>query len=54
MSTTKGMKGPYNGSVGILSPYLEAKVVDTVSGEALFPGQSGELWVRGPTIMQGT
>lgn len=54
VSSTKGLTDPCNGSVGMLCPYLEAKVVDIVAGEALFPGQSGELWLRGPAIMQGT
>lgn len=41
------------GSVGRLSPYLEAKIVDPATGETLSPGKQGELWLRGPTIMQG-
>ncbi|KAI3994115.1 hypothetical protein MKX01_012372 [Papaver californicum] len=32
---------------------LEAKIVDPVRGEALSPGQQGELWLRGPIIMSG-
>ena len=40
-------------SVGRLSEYMEAKIVDPITGEALFPGQKGELWLRGPTIMKG-
>lgn len=47
------LKVPYQVPVGALAPNLEAKVVDTVAGRALFPGYSGELWLRGPTIMQG-
>ncbi|KAH0975400.1 hypothetical protein GBA52_017299 [Prunus armeniaca] len=27
--------------------------VDPETGEALPPGQSGELWLRGPTVMKG-
>lgn len=32
---------------------MEAKIVDPDTGEALRPGQKGELWLRGPSIMQG-
>ncbi|TXG68432.1 hypothetical protein EZV62_003367 [Acer yangbiense] len=40
-------------SVGRLSEFMEAKILDPITGEALFPGQKGELWLRGPTIMKG-
>ncbi|KAL6177598.1 hypothetical protein ACLB2K_049123 [Fragaria x ananassa] len=40
-------------SVGRLAENLEAKIVDPDTGEALRPGQRGELWLRGPTIMKG-
>ncbi|KAH7528263.1 hypothetical protein FEM48_Zijuj05G0053900 [Ziziphus jujuba var. spinosa] len=42
----------YN-SVGRLSENMEAKIVDPETGEALPPGQRGELWLRGPTVMPG-
>ncbi|KAG6686279.1 hypothetical protein I3842_11G010000 [Carya illinoinensis] len=42
-----------HGSVGRLSENMEAKIVDPVTGEALPPGQKGELWLRGPTVMNG-
>lgn len=42
-----------HGSVGRLAENMEAKIVDPVTGEALLPGQKGELWLRGPTIMKG-
>ncbi|KAK4838214.1 hypothetical protein QYF36_011950 [Acer negundo] len=32
---------------------MEAKIVDPIPGEALFPGQEGELWLHGPNIMKG-
>ncbi|KAI7981212.1 4-coumarate--CoA ligase-like 9 [Camellia lanceoleosa] len=41
------------GSVGRLAENIEAKIVDPATGEALPPGQQGELWLRGPTIMKG-
>ncbi|CAL0319865.1 unnamed protein product [Lupinus luteus] len=40
-------------SAGRLSENMEAKIVDPVTGEALSPGQKGEIWLRGPTIMKG-
>ncbi|KAK4256965.1 hypothetical protein QN277_006618 [Acacia crassicarpa] len=42
-----------HGSVGRLQNKFEAKIVDPVSGEALPPGNKGELWLRSPTIMKG-
>ncbi|KAF5730932.1 4-coumarate--CoA ligase-like 9 [Tripterygium wilfordii] len=42
-----------HGSVGRLSEYIEAKIVDPVTGEPLPPSHRGELWIRGPTIMKG-
>ncbi|CAI9116988.1 OLC1v1018292C1 [Oldenlandia corymbosa var. corymbosa] len=41
------------GTAGLLSPGIEAKVVDPESGKALGVNQTGELWIRGPTIMKG-
>ncbi|XVF35864.1 hypothetical protein REPUB_Repub19eG0008100 [Reevesia pubescens] len=41
------------GAVGLLSPTLEAKIVDPATGLALKVNQTGELWVRGPSIMKG-
>ncbi|GMJ10599.1 OPC-8:0 CoA ligase1 [Hibiscus trionum] len=42
------------GSVGLLSPNLEAKIIDPGTGTALHVNQRGELWVRGPSVMKGT
>ncbi|PIA51311.1 hypothetical protein AQUCO_01100266v1 [Aquilegia coerulea] len=42
-----------HGSVGRLSENMEAKIVDPDTGEALPPGQRGELWLRGPIVMKG-
>lgn len=42
-----------SGSVGKLVGSSEAKIVDPESGIALPPGEQGELWIRGPTIMKG-
>ncbi|GFZ10508.1 OPC-8:0 CoA ligase1 [Actinidia rufa] len=41
------------GTAGMLSPSMEAKIVDPASGEALTVNRTGELWLRGPTIMKG-
>ncbi|KAK4410779.1 4-coumarate--CoA ligase-like 9 [Sesamum angolense] len=42
-----------HGSAGRLSENMEAKIVDPQTGEALPPGQRGELWLRGPAVMKG-
>uniref|UniRef100_A0A5B7BTN1 Putative 4-coumarate--CoA ligase-like 5 n=1 Tax=Davidia involucrata TaxID=16924 RepID=A0A5B7BTN1_DAVIN len=41
------------GTAGMLSPSMEAKIVDPETGEALPVNRTGELWLRGPTIMKG-
>ncbi|KAL6622705.1 hypothetical protein ACP70R_032584 [Stipagrostis hirtigluma subsp. patula] len=41
------------GSVGRLSWGAEAKIVHPETGVALPPGEPGELWVRGPFVMEG-
>src|ERR1044071_2635182 len=41
------------GSVGVAAPNTECKIIDLESGEALGPGQKGEVCVRGPQIMVG-
>nr|GEV70724.1 4-coumarate--CoA ligase-like 6 [Tanacetum cinerariifolium] len=39
-------------SAGLLAPNMEAKVVDWVTGLFHPPGNTGELWLRGPAIMK--
>jgi acyl-CoA synthetase (AMP-forming)/AMP-acid ligase II len=39
-------------SVGPVLPGVEARLVDS-NGDPASPGEVGELWVRGPTIMKG-
>eukprot|EP01130_Rhizamoeba_saxonica_P017818 TRINITY_DN872_c4_g1_i1.p1 TRINITY_DN872_c4_g1~~TRINITY_DN872_c4_g1_i1.p1 ORF type:complete len:545 (+),score=158.57 TRINITY_DN872_c4_g1_i1:42-1637(+) len=41
-----------SGTVGLLMPNMEAKIIDIESGELLGVGVSGELCVRGPNIMK--
>lgn len=42
------------GTAGMLSPSMEAKIVDPDSGKALLVNQTGELWLKGPSIMKGS
>ncbi|KAL5557764.1 hypothetical protein UlMin_033975, partial [Ulmus minor] len=41
------------GTAGLLSPSMEAKIVNPETGEALPVNRTGELWLRGDTIMKG-
>ncbi|XP_058098490.1 probable CoA ligase CCL5 [Magnolia sinica] len=41
------------GTAGLLTANMEAKIVDPESGEVLGVNRTGELWLRGPTIMKG-
>ncbi|EPS66338.1 acyl:coa ligase, partial [Genlisea aurea] len=41
-------------TVGKLWPFAEAKIISGENGKSsLPPGQPGELWLRGPTVMKG-
>ncbi|TYJ23116.1 hypothetical protein E1A91_A08G169500v1 [Gossypium mustelinum] len=57
-STAVGTRGFNNekhhnySSIGLLAPNMQAKVVDWNSDSSLPPGFHGELWLRGPAIMQ--
>lgn len=57
--TTVGATGPDRrlgttpGSVGRVMPGTELRVVDPRSRRDLGVGERGELWVRGPQVMQG-
>ena len=42
-----------SGSIGVLIPNTEARVVDPATGNDLEEGESGELWLRGPQVMRG-
>jgi len=41
------------GSVGYMMPNSEAKLIDEEENEVVGEGEPGELWVRGPQVMQG-
>jgi len=41
------------GSVGIIVPDTECRIVDPETGKDLGPNQEGELWMKGPQIMLG-
>jgi acyl-CoA synthetase (AMP-forming)/AMP-acid ligase II len=41
------------GTAGWLMPGTEARLVDPVTGADVEPGEPGELWLRGPQVMQG-
>jgi acyl-CoA synthetase (AMP-forming)/AMP-acid ligase II len=41
------------GTVGVTLPNMECKLVDPATGQEAGPGESGELWCRGPNVMKG-
>jgi 4-coumarate--CoA ligase len=41
------------GTVGLLVPSCEARVVDAETGADLGVDEDGELWIRGPNVMKG-
>ncbi|MFC0439545.1 AMP-binding protein [Kutzneria buriramensis] len=41
------------GTVGLILPNMENKVVDLATGEELGVGERGELWCNGPNVMKG-
>ncbi len=41
------------GSVGILAPNTECRIVDPETGVDVIAGQRGEIWSRGPQAMKG-
>jgi len=51
-STPDGTEAP-RGCVGLALPNTESRLVDPETGEDAADGERGELWVRGPQVMQG-
>ncbi|KAI4350546.1 hypothetical protein L6164_004993 [Bauhinia variegata] len=41
------------GTTGKLIAGVEVKIVDPKTGESMLPGEQGEIWLRGPSIMKG-
>jgi 4-coumarate--CoA ligase len=41
------------GTVGVLVPNLELRIVDPATGEDQGPDGEGEIWFRGPNVMKG-
>jgi acyl-CoA synthetase (AMP-forming)/AMP-acid ligase II len=41
------------GTVGVIIPNLECRLVDPATGEDVGVGERGELWCKGPNIMKG-
>ena len=46
-------EGAPAGSVGVLIPNTEARIVDPASEQDAPRGERGELWIRGPQVMKG-
>ena len=44
---------PPPGSVGLLHPNTECRIVDPETGRDVPSGQAGEIWYRGPQVMKG-
>ncbi len=42
----------YNGSIGLPVPSTDVRIIDD-NGNDAGPGESGELWIRGPQVMLG-
>ena len=41
------------GSIGIPLPALDVRLVDPVTGIDIKPGQTGEIWLKGPAVTPG-
>ncbi|RYH01615.1 4-coumarate--CoA ligase family protein [Salipiger sp. IMCC34102] len=41
------------GSSGIAAPNVQCRIVDSETGRDVEPGTEGELWIKGPNVMQG-
>lgn len=50
-ATPEGQYKP--GTIGVLAPCTESRIVDPESGKDLDIGEDGEIWVKGPQVMPG-
>ena len=50
-ATPEGQFKP--GTIGVLAPSTESRIVDPESGKDLGQDEDGEIWVRGPQVMPG-
>ncbi len=47
----RGMRKP--GSIGVPLPDLEVRIVDPITLVDVVPGETGEIWLKGPSITSG-
>ncbi|CAN8312718.1 unnamed protein product [Cochlearia groenlandica] len=52
-STDNAEESRRYGTAGKLSASMEGRIVDSVTSRILGPNQTGELWLKGPSIMKG-
>ena len=53
VSHTTPLDNPKSGSSGVALPNTLCRIVDPESGEDQSAGSEGELWIKGPQVMQG-
>lgn len=50
---TLQLPGHKNGSCGTVAKNVQLKIVDSESGKILGPNQSGEIWLKSASMMNG-
>jgi long-chain acyl-CoA synthetase len=53
IATTRVESPANDDSVGPALPNVELRIAEPATGQALRPGEIGEIWVRGPGVMKG-